>query len=131
MSTLQEFWRYDLPRQSVKAFLIGLVIAVACGLIITFFWRAPPSRVAEVVEAGQVEGRAQGLRHGQRDGLSVGRSTGRTEFASLSASGTFDAGHSLAFDDAWNAAIDAALDRAARNPVLQLRRIDYWEALRR
>ena len=131
MSTLQVFWQYDLPRQSVKAFLIGLAIAVACGLIITFFWRAPPSRVAGVVQTGQAEGRAQGLHHGQRDGLSVGRSAGWAEFASLSASGTFDAGHSLAFDDAWNAAIDTAIERAAHNPVIQLRRIDYWEALRR
>lgn len=131
MSVARSLWQYDVPRQSVKAFLIGLLVAIICGLIITFFWRASPSRVAEVEEAGQAEGRAQGTRHGQRDGLSAGRRAGQAEFASQSANGSFAEGRELAVELAWNAAVDTAIERAAHEPVIQRRRIDYWEALLR
>ncbi len=131
MSALQGLWQYDIPRQSAKAFLIGLLIAIICGLIITFFWRASPSRVTEVEEVGQAEGRAQGTRHGQRDGLSAGRRAGEAEFASQSANGSFAEGRELAVELAWNAAIETAIEHAAHEPVIQRRRMDYWEALYR
>ncbi|MCY3569364.1 MAG: hypothetical protein OXH38_12095 [Chloroflexi bacterium] len=52
MSGLPGLWQYDIPRQSMKAFLLGLAVAIACGLIITFFWRIPPSQVESVKETG-------------------------------------------------------------------------------
>jgi hypothetical protein len=131
VSALRGLWQYDIPRQSIKAFLIGLLVAIICGLIITFFWRASPSRVAEVEEVGQAEGRVQGTRHGQRDGLSAGRWAGQAEFVSQSANGSFAEGRELAVELAWNAAIETAIERAAHEPVIQLRRIEYWEALLR
>ena len=131
MASLRSFWQHDLLRQSFKAFVIGLIVAIACGLIITFFWRVPPSRVAEVVEAGQADGRARGLHEGQRDGQSAGRRAGHSQFESLAATGSFEDGRDFAFDRAWNDAIDAAIEQAAHTPLIQLRRLDYWESLRR
>ncbi|MXX81398.1 MAG: hypothetical protein F4Y69_10265 [Chloroflexi bacterium] len=131
MSGLLGLWQYDIPRQSVKAFVLGLVLAIACGLIITFFWRIPPSQVESVEKTGQVEGRARGFAQGLRDGEEDGFFAARGEVDGLAATGTFGDGRELAFDQAWNDAIDRALEEASHAPVIQLRRITYWEALRR
>ena len=131
VATLRTLWQYDIPRQSVKAFLLGLVVAIACGLIITMFWRAPSSWVEEVEQTGQAEGRAQGVGAGLRDGRQAGFLAATREMPGLVADGTLSEGRELAFDLAWNTAIDAALDEAAHAPVIQLRRHTYWESLRR
>lgn len=128
---LTNLWRYDIPRQSFKAFLLGLMVAIVCGLIITFFWRAPSSKVAEVAAVGRVEGRALGLLEGRRAAQSTGRRAALSDLDEIVATGTFDDGRDLAFDEAWNDAIEQAIDRAAHTPVLQLRRLDYWESLRK
>lgn len=128
---MRQLFSYDIPRQSAKAFLLGLVVAIACGLIITMFWRAPSSQVAQVEETGQVEGRAQGFGEGLRDGKQAGFLAARRDLSDVVAAGTFSQGRELAFDVAWNAAIDVALDQAAHAPVIQLRRHTYWESLRR
>ncbi|MCY3922399.1 MAG: hypothetical protein OXG27_08390 [Chloroflexi bacterium] len=131
MSFARALWQYDFPRQSLKAFLIGLVFAFACGLIMTFIVRVPPSRVAEVVEVGEVKGRAEGFSSGLRVGEAAGRRAAGADFERLAAEGSFDEGRTLAYDDAWNEAIEVAIERAAHTPVVQLRRLDYWESLRR
>jgi len=131
MSALLRLWQYDIPRQSVKAFLIGLAVAIACGLIITFFWRIPPSQVESVKETGQVEGRARGFAQGLRAGEEDGFFAARGDIDSLVSTGTFGDGRALAFEQAWNEAIDRAIEEASRTPVIQLRRQTYWESLRR
>ncbi|MXX31850.1 MAG: hypothetical protein F4Z51_06355 [Chloroflexi bacterium] len=131
VTLLRSLWQYDIPRQSVKAFALGLGIAIACGLIITFFWRIPPSQVESVEETGRIEGRASGFTEGLRDGEEDGFFAARGDVGGLVASGTFDEGRALAFDRAWNEAIDRAIEEASHTPVIQLRRITYWESLRR
>ena len=131
MATLRSLWQYDIPRQSVKAFLLGLAVAIACGLIITFFWRSPPSVVEQTTETGQAEGRTHGLADGLRDGREEGFLAARNALEIVAASGTFSEGRELAFEQAWNEAIEVAIDEAASTPTIQLRRHTYWESLRR
>ncbi|MYB22972.1 MAG: hypothetical protein F4066_01030 [Chloroflexi bacterium] len=131
MSFVKSLWQYDIPRQSAKAFVLGLAVAIACGLIITFFWRIPPSQVESIEETGQVEGRARGFAEGLRDGEEDGFFAARGDVDSLVSTGTFDEGREFAFDLAWNEAIDRAIEEASHTPVIQLRRMTYWESLRR
>ncbi len=131
MRRLRLLWQHDIPRQSIKAFLIGLAVAIACGLIITFFWRVPPSQVEFVQQTEHAEGRASGMADGQRDGREEGFFAARSDIAALVATGTFADGRELAFELAWNEAIDRAIEEASRTPVLQLRRQTYWDSLRR
>ena len=131
MSALRSLWQYDIPRQSIKAFLLGLAVAIACGLIITFFWRVPPSQVARVQETGQAEGRTRGMADGLRDGVEDGAFAARDDIGALVATGTFAEAREIAFERAWDEAIDRAIEEASRTPVLQLRRQTYWDSLRR
>ena len=124
-------WRYDIPRQSAKAFLLGLTIAIAAGLIITFMWRVPPRIVEEVIVAGEIDGAAAGLRDGRAESQRVGRESARADVTDLIATGTESDGRRIAVDVAWNEAIAHAIDQAATTPVLQLRRMSHWEALQR
>lgn len=128
---MRQLFSYDIPRQSAKAFLLGLVVATACGLIITMFWRAPSSWVEEVKQTGQAEGRAQGFADGLRAGEDAGIVAARRDLPDLVSAGTLSDGRDLAFELAWNEAIDVALNEAAHTPVIQLRRHTYWESLRR
>ncbi len=123
--------RYDIPRQSVQALLLGVGIALICGLIITFFWRALSEQEDEATRTGYVEGRAKGTAAGRVAARDSGSVVARDDLAALIARGAYADGYALAFAAAWNEAIEAAIDQAAHTPNVQLRRMAHWEALLR
>ena len=131
MVQMTALWSYDIPRQALKAFLLGLAVASICGLIITFMWRVPPRLVEETIITGQAEGRVQGFVDGRADALRDGRLAARADVPALIEQGSYEDGHDMAFDLAWNEAVSFAIERAAHTPTLQLRRLTHWEGLLR
>ena len=131
MASLRSLWSYDKPRQAFKALLLGVFVAIVCGLIITFIWRVPPRVVDEVTTTARQMGRVEGIRDVQEAVRPSARDAARADLSRLIVDGSHADGRALAYEAAWNEAIAFAIERAGHTPVVQLRRMEHWEALLR
>lgn len=115
-SKLRDLWRYDLPRQSLIAFVVPALITaliVGTGAALDWgseesFYAVDPSR--EVVEASL---RHETRQYAEAEGGSQGTRDADAELIPLSQNGSYEQGRALAYDFSWNLAVRAALDKVS------------------
>ena len=123
--------RYDLPRQTVIAFLAVLAVTAAIGWLISVLDQVTVEEIAKAEVRGQREGRIDGYEAAFERGRLDGAGRAALELPELLASGDPEDGYRRAYDFAWNEALDTALLRAKRDKLEVQSAFDSWEALRR
>ena len=123
--------RYDLPRQTLIAFLAALAITAAIGWLISVLDQVTVEEIAKAEVRGQREGRIDGYEAAFERGRLDGAGRAALELPELLASGDPEDGYRRAYDFAWNEALDTALLRAKRDKLEVQSAFDSWEALRR
>jgi len=120
--------RYDLPRQTLIAFLATLAITAAIGWLISVLDQVTVEEIAKAEVRGEREGRLDGYEAGFERGRLDGAGLAQLELAELLESGDPAVGYQLAYDFAWNDAIATALTRAKRNKLEVESAFESWEA---
>ena len=123
--------RYDLPRQTLIAFLAAMAITAALGWMISVLDQVTPEEIAKAEVRGEREGRIDGYEAAFERGRLDGAGRSALEIDELLASGDPDEGYRRAYDFAWNDAIDRALLRAKREKLEVESAFEAWEDLRR
>ncbi len=127
--------RYDLPRQTLFAFLAAVAVTAAMGWLISVLDQVTPEEIAKAEVRGDREGRLDGyeaaFERGRLDGAGRAALTLPDLLASESGSGDAAAGYRRAYDFAWNEAIAIAINDAKRNKLEVESAFDAWQALRR
>ncbi len=124
-------FRYDLPRQTLIAFLAAMAVTAAIGWLISVLDQVTPEEIAKAEVRGEREGRIDGYEAGFERGRLDGAGRARLVLQSLLESGEPAEGYRRAYDFAWNAALDTALLQAKRNKLEVQSAFEAWEALRR
>lgn len=135
MTRLRQLWHYDLVRQSTLAFAVGfVVIGIAMAVIIaaTPAFRSGISQVtAEQAElSGESRGRFLAERVARREASLVADQLAAADLPALLAEGTRDDGYSLAYDYAWNDAVDKLSRRLPRQMLEREPGTQWIELLR-
>ncbi len=128
---LRNLFRYDLPRQTLLSFLIAIGVTAGIGWLI--------SSLDQVTEESIAKSEVRGTREGRLDGYEAGFERGRLDGAGRSAlvvdellvEGDPADGYGLAYDFAWNDAVDIALLTAKGQKLEVDAAFEQWEALRR
>ena len=123
--------RYDLPRQALAAFLAAVAVTALIGYMINVLDQVDPLTIDRAAISGERDGTADGYEAGFETGRLAGAGQARAELDGLLASGDRDGAHRLAYDFAWNDALDLALDRAKSAKLEVEAAFEQWEALRR
>lgn len=123
--------RYDLPRQTLIAFLAAVAITALIGYLINVLDQVDPLAIDRAAVSGQRDGTADGFEAGFETGRLAGAGQARAELDALLASDDAGGAYRLAYDFAWNDAVSQSLDRAKRAKLEVEAAFDQWEALRR
>lgn len=135
MTRLRELWQYDLARQSTIAFGVGfLLMGVVMAVIIaaTPAFRSGISAVTpEQAElSGESRGRYLAERRAARDARLIADDLADQDLPGLLADGSREAGRLLAYDYAWNDAVNT-LSRRLPRQMLAREEHTQWIELER
>lgn len=131
MSAVRSLWRYDLPRQTLIAFLAAVAVTAAIGWLISVLDQVTPEEIAKSEVRGEREGRIDGYEAAFERGRLHGAGRSALALNDLLETGDSQEAYRTAYDFAWNEAIDTALERAKRDKLEVNSAFDAWEALRR
>ena len=131
MSAVRTLWRYDLPRQVVVAFLAAMAVTAAIGWLISSLDQVTEEEIAKSAVRGTREGRLDGYAAAFERGRLDGAGRAALALPALLASGDPEQAYELAYDFAWNDAVNTALLRARRDKLEVESSFDAWLALRR
>ncbi len=131
MSIIRSWWRYDLPRQVLLAFLVALAVTAAIGWMISVLDQVTAEEIASAEVRGTREGRIDGYEAAFERGRLDGAGRAALALPELLASGDPLVGYQTAYDYSWNDAIDTALNEAKRNKLEVESAFESWEDLRR
>ncbi len=131
MSAVRTLWRYDLPRQVFISFVAAMAVTAAVGWLISVLDQVTQEEIAKSEVRGEREGRLDGYEAAFERGRLDGAGRAALGIEELLASGDPQEGQRLAYDFAWNEAIDTTLDRARRDKLEVESAFGSWEALRR
>ena len=123
--------RYDLPRQTLIAFLAAVAVTAAIGYMISVLDQVTVEEIAKSEVRGEREGRLDGYAAGFERGRLDGASQAALDLPSLLESGDPTEAYQQAYDFAWNDMIDTVLKRAKRDKLEVESAFESWEALRR
>ena len=123
--------RYDLPRQVLIAFLAAMAVTAAIGWLISVLDQVTQEEIAKSEVRGEREGRLDGYAVAFERGRIDGATQAAGELTEILASGEPDAAYRLAYDFAWNEAIDTALLQAKRDKLEVESAFEEWADLRR
>lgn len=135
MTRLRQLWQYDVVQQSAIAFGVGfLLMAVVMAVIIaaTPAFRSGISSVTE--EQAQLSGESRGRylaeRRAARDARLIADDLADQDLPALLADGSREAGRLLAYDYAWNDAVNT-LSRRLPRQLLAREEHTQWIELER
>lgn len=131
MSAVRRLWRYDLPRQTLIAFLAAVAVTAAIGWLISVLDQVTPEEIAKSEVRGEREGRLDGFDAGFERGRLDGAGRAALELDETLHTGDPEQAYRLAYDFAWNEAVETALDRAKRDKLEVMSAFESWEALKR
>lgn len=131
MSAVRSLWRYDLPRQTLIAFLAAVAVTAAIGWLISVLDQVTPEEIVKSEVRGEREGRIDGYEAAFERGRLDGAGRAALALDDLLETGDSREAYRTAYDFAWNEAIDTALERAKRDKLEVNSAFDAWEALRR
>lgn len=123
--------RYDLPRQTLIAFLAAMAVTAALGWLIAVLDQVTPEEIAKAEVRGEREGRLDGYEAAFERGRLDGAGRAALELPDLLASGDPASGYRRAFDFSWNQVINQALNEAKRNKLEVDSSFEEWQALLR
>ena len=123
--------QYDLPRQTLIAFVAAIAITAVIGWLISSLDQVTPEEIAKAEVRGDREGRIDGYEAGFERGRLDGAGRARLAIDDLLESGDAQAGYESAYDFAWNSVITTALNRAKREKLEVDSAFNEWEALLR
>lgn len=135
MSQIRELWQYDLVRQSVMAFALGLLAVGAMMAVIiasTPAFRGGLSTVNEETArlSGESRGRFFADRLAARDADRPGREAAAADLPGLVEAGARSEGFELAYEYAWNEAVNQMARSLPRQLLAQEEGIQWIELLR-
>ena len=128
---MRQFFRYDLPRQTLLTFAAAVAATAAIGWMISVLDQVTVEEIAKAEVRGEREGRLDGYEAGFERGRLAGAGEARLMLDDLLASGDSDEGYRRAYDFAWNDAVSSVLERAKRDKLEVDSAFDAWEALLR
>ena len=121
----------DLFRHVVKGFAAAVVLSVLFGFLFTTLGQVPEHEIENEYERGLSVGRQKGYTVAYGSGAQAGGERALADLDKLVHSGDYDGAYRLAYDYAWNSAIEFALDKARPRKLTPLAAFDEWEALKR
>lgn len=135
MTRLRKLWRYDLVRQSTLAFAVGfVVIGIAMAVIIaaTPAFRGGVSQVtSEQAElSGESRGRYFAEQRARRDARLIADDLAAQDLPALLQNGAHSDGYHLAYQYAWNDAVDKLSRRLPRQMLEREPGVQWIELLR-
>ena len=128
---LMRLLKYDLPRQTLIAFLAAMAVTAALGWLISVLDQVTAEEIAKAEVRGDREGRIDGYEAAFERGRLDGAGRSALEIRELLESGDPQDGYRRAYDFSWNEAIEIALNRAKRDKLEVDSAFEAWEALRR
>jgi hypothetical protein len=128
---LNTILRFDLPRQTLISFVVAMAVTAAIGWMISVLDQVTPEEIASAEVRGAREGRIDGYEDAFERGRLDGAGRAALALPELLESGDAEQGYRLAYDFAWNDAINTALIRAKRNKLEVESAFESWEALLR
>ncbi len=106
-------------------------VTAAIGWLISSLDQVTPEEIVRAEIRGTREGRIDGYNAAFERGRLDGAARARLELPELLASGDPESAYRLAYDFAWNDAIDLVLLRSKRDKLEVESAFESWEALRR
>ena len=123
--------KYDLPRQTLTAFLVALAVTGAIGWLISVLDQVTVEEIAKAEVRGAREGRIDGYEAVFEQGRLDGAGRAALQLPGLLESGDPEQGYREAYDFAWNEAINTTLIRAKRDKLEVESAFESWQALLR
>ncbi len=131
MRSARSLWHYDLPRQVLLAFLAAMAVTAGIGWMVSVLDQVTADEIARAGVRGEREGRLDGYEAAFERGRIDGAGRAVIALPGLLESGDPQDGYRLAYDFAWNDAIETALLRAKRDKLEVQSAFEAWQALRR
>ena len=121
----------DLLRHAAKGFAVAVVIAALFGFLFTTLGQVPTEQIEYERERGYRIGEQRGYAVAFNQGQRQGAEQAEVDWPRLQTAGNPDDAYRMAYDFAWNSAIEYALDTARPRKLQALAAFDEWESLLR
>lgn len=131
LQPVRDLWRYDLPRQVILTFVSVVALTAAIGWMISVLDQVTTEEIAKAEVRGTREGGLDGYAAGFERGRLDGAGEAQLALPERLESGDPAEAYQLAYDFAWNEAVNTALLKSKRDKLEVESAFEAWEELLR